>query len=360
MKKTQFKTGWRIFILLSLPLQYLIIQYLKRQPQWVEEHYTLSFYQSYSSLFHQVFGWIPLSIGDVSYAILVLILLNKIRLIIIKKSRLKYFFQLTALVSVVYFMFHLSWGLNYYRIPIHQQLDIKQAYSTNELLSFTEFLIDRTNDIHSNLSENDSLAISFDDSTEEFELMTFESLHDKGFKNQNVKNLSLKPSLFSLPLSYMGFGGYLNPLTLEAQYNYKVPHYKYPTLLSHEMAHQLGYAKENEANFVACFVTMNHENEKIRYAGFTYALKFCLNDVYRRSPNDFERLKSKVNPGILENYKEVQVFWESYNNPLEPLFKDFYGGFLKVNNQPQGIESYNYVVALLVNYFTKNSLPSAT
>ena len=248
------------------------------------------------------------------------------------------------------------WGLNYYREPLHKQLDVKEGYSTKELLNFTEFLIDKTNKIHLDLTSDDSLAVTFENDVEDFDALVFRSLNTEGFLNQDLKNKSLKPSLISLPLSYMGFGGYLNPLSLEAQYNYMVPHYKYPTLISHEMAHQLGYAKENEANFVACFVSMNHKNKKIRYAGFTYALKFCLNDIYRRSPDDFDRLMTKVNPGILKNYKEVQKFWQSYNNPLEPFFKKFYGGFLKVNNQPQGIESYNYVVALLVNYFTKNSL----
>ncbi len=157
----------------------------------------------------------------------------------------------------------------------------------------------------------------------------------------------------------MGFGGYLNPFTLEAQYNYKVPGYKYPTLLAHEMGHQLGYAKENEANFIACYVTMNSQNLKLKYAGFSYALRFCLNEIYRRSPEEFERLKLDLNPGILKNFAEIQDFWSSYNNPLEPLFKSFYNNFLKVNNQPEGLKSYSYVVALLVNYYSQNSLPSS-
>lgn len=360
MKKKPNKILLRTVIVLSLPLQYLIIQFLKNQSEWVEEYFSQGFYPSFSRFFQLLFGWIPFSMGDILYALIFIVLLQKIWFIIRRQARLHYFFQLYTLVSVVYFLFHVSWGLNYYRVPLHKQLDVKQGYSTEELTNFTEFLIDKTNRIHSDITHNDSLAVVFEDNLDEVDAMVFKSLNTQGFLNQNIKTHSLKPSTISLPLSYMGFGGYLNPLTLEAQYNYLVPHYKYPSLITHEMAHQLGYAKENEANFVACYVTMNHDNKKIRYAGFTYALKFCLNDIYRRSPEDFDRLKSKVNPGILKNYKEVQVFWENYNNPLEPLFKEFYGGFLKANNQPQGIESYNYVVALLVNYFTKNSLPLAT
>ena len=224
-------------------------------------------------------------------------------------------------------------------------------------MDFTKYLIDKTNAIHSSLAENDTLAVVFNKTPNEYETEAFENFKAVGFQGQVVSHQSIKPSLLSLPLSYMGFGGYLNPFSLEAQYNDKVPNYKYPSLIAHEMAHQLGYAKENEANFVSCYINMYSQNQKIKYAGFTYALKFCLNEVYRRSPEDFETLKAKVNPGILKNYKDVQEFWKSYKNPMEPVFKNVYGNFLKVNNQPRGIESYNYVVALLVNYFSENSLP---
>ena len=43
---------------------------------------------------------------------------------------------------------------------------------------------------------------------------------------------------------------------------------------------------------------------------------------------------------------------KKYKNPFEPYFKDFYGMFLKANNQKQGIRSYNMVVNLLVNYYS--------
>jgi len=38
------------------------------------------------------------------------------------------------------------------------------------------------------------------------------------------------------------------------------------------------------------------------------------------------------------------------DNPLEPIFDLFYSSYLKSNNQPDGLKSYSYMVALLVNY----------
>ena len=39
----------------------------------------------------------------------------------------------------------------------------------------------------------------------------------------------------------------------EAQVNDRIPKTGYPTTTCHEMAHQIGFAAENEANFVGLF-----------------------------------------------------------------------------------------------------------
>jgi hypothetical protein len=70
------------------------------------------------------------------------------------------------------------------------------------------------------------------------------------------KVLSVKKSLFSVPLTYMGFGGYLNPFTNEAQVNDLLPMYTFPLTTAHEMAHQIGFASENECNFIGVLASV--------------------------------------------------------------------------------------------------------
>ena len=101
---------------------------------------------------------------------------------------------------------------------------------------------------------------------------------------------------------------------------------------------------------------MNHQNIYFKYSGYTFALSHCLNEIYVRDKNKFEELIKTINKGILKNYKESNEFWKMYQNPLEPVFKTSYNSFLKAHNQTKGIDSYNYVVALLVNYFKTNTL----
>jgi hypothetical protein len=72
--------------------------------------------------------------------------------------------------------------------------------------------------------------------------------------------------------------------------------------------------------------------------------------LYRRDPELAEKLVEELNFGIKENYREVREFWEDHKNPFEPMFMSVYNSFLIANNQPEGMRSYSYVVALLVNY----------
>ena len=65
---------------------------------------------------------------------------------------------------------------------------------------------------------------------------------------------------------------------------------------------------------------------------------------------------SLLNPGILENYKEISIFWDKYRNPFEPIIKKSYDSYLKANGQSMGIESYDGMVGLIVGYLKNSGL----
>ena len=259
-------------------------------------------------------------------------------------------------LSVVYFLFHLCWGLNYYRNSLHTTLNLNPTYTTSELNTITNKLMSKTNKLHLSITNDSLLKVnppySFDEMT---------SKSQQGYKLLETKypffkhpGQNTKKSLFSTPLTYMGFGGYLNPFTLEAQVNSIIPNTSMLTTIAHEQAHQLGYAAENEANFIGFLACIHNKDLYYQYAGYAFALRYCLFELQQRDKEQYDEVLNSINPGILINYQETSDFWKSYNNPLEPLIKRFYSNFLKANNQEKGIESYSYVVALLVDYLNKH------
>lgn len=321
----------------------------------MEEYYSHGLYPVLSKVMRYSLGIVPFSLGDFLYGSFILLAIAWLVKRISQRFRNPKIWIPNALatLSIIYFCFHLFWGFNYYRLPLHQSLGIENDYTTEKLIKLTETLIDRSNDIHLELVDNDSLKVEYDYTKQELFEITLEGYDNiqKDYPELSYNGEALKRSLYSLPLTYMGFNGYLNPLTNEAQVNTIIIPYKIPTTASHEVGHQLGFAKENEANFIACLVTMNHPNKHFRYSGYTFALSYCLSELYRRDRKKAEELLKKINPGIIANYREVDEFWLKHQNPFEPIFKATYNRYLIVNNQSDGMKSYSYVVALLVNYF---------
>jgi hypothetical protein len=345
----------KTLIALSIIPQILIVKLLSFFPNFIETYYSNGLYLVISKAMRFAFGWIPFSVGDILYTIAAIYL---IRWLIMSRKRItkntkKWIRDVFVAVSFLYFSFHLLWGMNYYRLPIHKSVGLENTYTTEELIEVVRTLIEKSNSVHSALSDHDSIKITMpynkteilNKSKDGYETLT--SIYPKLDPDPN----SVKRSIYSLPLTYMGFSGYLNPFTNEAQIDGLIPLHKYPSTLFHEQAHQIGYAAENEANFVGCLAAINNQDDHFQYSGYIFALKYCLIELSNRDVDQFELEKQKINTGILKNYDEEREFWMSYQNPLEPFFKDTFDAFLKANSQDKGLESYSYVVALLVNHF---------
>ena len=343
-----------LILALFLPVQLILIRLLSGYPVLVEQWYSHWFYPFTSALLRRGLGFLPFSLGDILYALLVIMIIRWFALRVQQRFRnpKKWIINGIASLSLIYFCFNLFWGFNYYRLPLHRSLEIDDDYTTEELINLTRDLITTSNELQIALAKNDSVKVEIPHSKTkllELSIAGYDNL-EEDFPELDYNIPSLKRSLYSLPLTYMGFNGYLNPLTNEGQVNTLIVPYKIPTTASHEIGHQLGFAKENEANFLACLTTMNHQDPYFRYSGYTFALSYCLSELYRRDEKLAEELLGEVNFGIKENYREVQEFWANHANPFEPLFMYTYNSFLVANNQPEGMRSYSYVVALLVNY----------
>ena len=344
----------KIIIALCLLPQYFLLKVAKQYPEFVETYYSLGIFPTISKLLNTTFKWIPFSVGDLLYVALIVYV---IRWAIINRKRLKtnpiaWSLDVLSFMSVLYFMFHLCWGFNYYRVPLHTTLQLNPKYTTAQLKSVTNKLVIKTNQLHFEITKDSLLKTTLPYTFSELTEISHKGYSQLEKQNPSFKHESenTKKSLFSTPLSYMGFSGYVNPFTLEAQINAVMPRNSMPTTIAHEQAHQLGYAAENEANFIGFLASIHNEDLYFNYAGYKFALRYCLIELSKRDPEVYASTLCTINPGILDDYQEAFEFWSAHHNPLEPVFKGFYSHFLKANNQANGIESYSYVVALLVDY----------
>lgn len=345
----------RYILPLFLLIQIIILKIIRFFPETVEVFYSNGFYVYLSKFSRIVLGKIPFSVGDFLYFILIVLL---VKWFWTKRKSWKQewktnLLNVLSVLSVFYFFFHFLWALNYYREPLFEKMSIERDYTDADLLAFTKKLIAKTNAIQNQITKNDSLKVVFPYSQNQ----VFE-MNQNGYKNLSKEydfftysHLSIKKSLFSLPLTYMGFGGYLNPFTNEAQVNYLGPMYSFPMTTNHEMAHQMGYASESECNFIGFLSSIKNDNLYFQYSGYSIALRYCLGNWQVRNEETLKQLLKTVNPGILKNYKESEEFWKQYQTPIETGFHAFYDRFLKINQQKDGMDSYSKFVNLMVNYY---------
>ena len=345
-------------IALAIVPQILLIKWLAGHPQLIETYYSEGLYPWISQFFRVLYGWIPFSVGDILYFILAVL---AFRYVVkhrkeIRNYPLRFGRDVLFVLSITYFSFHLLWGLNYYRLPIAEKFGLTDTYTPNELDQLVVALIKKTNEAQFGITKDTALIVQIPYSKKEIfdkTLVGYEHLKED-FPFVAYERPSIKKSLFSTPLTYMGYGGYLNPFTHEGQANGRLPNFRFPVVTGHEMGHQVGYSAENETNFIGYLATLYNPDPYFKYSAYAYALAYCLSDIRNRDEQAFEDLYAQLNPGVRKNFKEMADFWESFENPLEPVFKAIYSRFLKANNQTKGIESYNAVVSLMVAYHQKH------
>lgn len=329
-------------------------------PDIVEKYYSNGLYPILSSFFRMLFGWIPFSVGDLIYFFLILLAIGYIitNRRYIRKNLKTFLINCVMIISITYFTFHLLWGFNYYREPIANKFNLEEEYTQEELIFLAKKLIIKTNTTQLKITNDTSIAVVIPYNKKEIFSITldgYDQLQEK-YPFLSYQKPSIKNSLFSTSLTYMGYGGYLNPFTNEAQVNGVLPAFRFPVVAGHEIGHQIGYSAENETNFVGYLVTMNNKDVYFKYAAYAYALGYCLNDIHKRDPEIFDSLLLDLNPGVRKNYQEMADFWHSYENPLEPIFKSIFSTFLKANSQSEGIQSYNAVISLLIAYHKEHTL----
>ena len=354
--------SWVLLIILTI-----LIRWVSLYPEWIEKYYTYGVYPVISKVQRFLFGWIPFSIGDLFYAFLIVVLIIKIGRLLkaIFKRKInrvlawKGLRQIIFISLCVYVFFNLLWGLNYNRTGIAKQLGLNmKKYSLEELDTLTSVLQKRVNDyvLLSNSRQRDSFYKKRNLFRESYEAYKDAS---QQYPFLAYSPRSIKPSIFSYVGNILGFQGYYNPFSGEAQVNTTVPVFTQPFIACHEIGHQLGYGKENEANFSGFLACRVHPSSAFRYSVYFDMYNYTIGELYRKDSVTARQFLTNLNPLVKKDFKEVREFFDRYQNPIEPIITWAYSGYLKANRQPAGRETYSQVVAFLIAYqkkFGKESL----
>ena len=327
---------------------------------WVEHLYSSGIYLSFSALLRVVFGWIPFSVGDILYFLAGCWITWKIarnlqllyRRKITRRSALAKLLRVVLLFCFIYILFYLFWGINYDRKGIAWQLQITpQQYDSADLLSLQALLLKKVNTAKMALIRNKEKYPSTKELIEGAQ-RSYAQAH-KEFPFLDYRHISVKRSLYGTLGDYLDFTGYYNPFTGEAQINTTVPKMLLPYVTTHEIAHQLGYAKENEANFVGYLAAVRSPDTLFHYSAYLDLFLYTNREVYYMDSDCSKKALMQLILPVRADLKALRKFDLDHQSVFEPLTTWLYNNYLKLNNQPKGLSSYNAVVGMLIAYYKK-------
>lgn len=340
---------------ICLALNYLLVFIAKHNQDFIENFYSRGFFKGYSHFLTGINKWFAFSLSEVVYALMILtcivLFILIIRLILLGKFRK----ALTSLLVIILILsgnvlyYQLSWGLNNYRYDVETLFELgDRDIGIKELASTFEYLVLQTNKYKdlSILEEGITVDTIMSESYKGYENLSLEYDFIDGNKSR------VKPLLISPYFSLTGYTGIYLPLFSEANIN-DMPHISGIGFTAmHELAHQKGFASEDEANFLGFLGCMSHEEAYYKYSGYQAMMVYVGNSLYDNDKELFSEIADGRSDLVLDDMRARIDFWSEHVNETSSEVSDQVNdAFLKANNQPDGIINYSNVTGLFVNAY---------
>lgn len=340
-----------LLIALVLTIITLITNFVfKDDSTLTEVYYSNGFYPNYVSYLSYFSNLFPFSLADIFYIFLILFFPVSIILVLFKKLKFTQVFKHTIIIILFsYVLFYWFWGFNYYRQNIHDRLDFtKSTPNTKNFKQVFDLVISKTNEAY---FIKDSLSV-----------LNYQIIHENTFLNLNTE-LKLNYPTGKRRVKYITFsdffakatiGGYYGPFFNEVHVNKYLSKWDIPMVVAHEMSHQFGITSEAEANFYAWRVCSKSEDNFANYSGWFYILNKFLyqaGGIYSK-----EELLRKIKPEVISDIRSRRMHWEKLrNDKIDRVANKVNDAYLKSNNVKKGIDDYNAVVQLIIDFYLSNN-----
>ena len=335
-------------------------------PELVERFYSRFLFQYIGRLlaiFNKPFGFSLAEIGLIVLAILLFIWL----LWVAQKAWNGFITPLDLIAYLLYraiwaggavmLLFLLLWGFNYQRQTLATNLNLEgRETRPGELEAICALMISRLN------ASYEAARTKQDWSNEKGMPLSRKQLYD--VLEASYQRLTMlgraseggfgppKPLTLSPMLSRFGISGIYSPFTGEANYNEEAPACDLPYVIAHEKAHQRGFAREDEANFVGFLACVNATDPFVRYSGYLQAMPRVMNVLATTNEDEYRVLLSRIGQGARTDLQTRAAFWHMRESRvLGEVARKTNNTYLRANRVRSGIANYDEVTALIINYF---------
>jgi hypothetical protein len=149
-------------------------------------------------------------------------------------------------------------------------------------------------------------------------------------------------------MSYLGIGGIFIPFTCEANVNATLPDWEILFTSAHELAHQRGFAREEEANYVGYLACRAHPDRDFQYSGTFRAALYSLSALAQVDRPSYGRLRGRVTAPLSRDLAALAAWHRRYESRLGEVQERVNDAYLKTQGQADGVRSYGRMVDLLL------------
>ncbi len=305
-------------------------------------------------------GWLPFSLAELC---IILIPAAVVALIAIAyrhycdswKSTLVYIGIILSIVCIFLNLFVWTFAAGYHGRTLDQKLGLeRKPVSAEELCDTATILAEELANLSGEISYMPNGASVMPYSVSEMNDKLIDAYDRVCAKYDFLDHFSspLKPVMLSEPMSYTHITGIYTFFTGEANVNVNFPDYTIPYTAAHELAHQRGIAREDEANFVAFLVCLASDDPYIRYSGILSTYEFVMSALYSADYEGYSEVWHKVPDGIHGEQAAYSAFFEKYRDNLAATVSNATNdAYLKGQGAQAGTRSYSMVVDLAVAYY---------
>lgn len=304
---------------------------------------------------HLPFSVAELLIGLAVIAVLVYIIYTIIKLIRCG-GRLKRLYaaviNLLAAGLAVYAGFCMLWGVYYYGDDFMTRSGLKNDnISVEQLETVTEYFAALVNEYSSQVPRDaDGNYVADRDAILRCSNEVYANVEET-LPCLSGPAVRAKGVYFSRVMSYTDFTGFFFPFTAEANVNTDFPPALFASTVAHELAHQRGVAKEQEANFAAVLASLEYGDAEYCYSACVLAYTHLGNALYSADYDAWKSIYLTLNEDVRRDFAANREYWAQFETPVQKVSNTVYEGFLYSYDQSMGLKSYGACVDLLVNYY---------
>lgn len=270
---------------------------------------------------------------------------------------------LCSLVALFYGLFVLTFAAGYRAPTIDKKLGIeREKVSAEELYDTAVIVRDRLNTLAAQVivvSEHGSVRPYDHSQTVEYCLEAYEKLAGE-YDFLPLLRAPVKQITLSSLMTYTHISGVYTYFTGEANLNTNYPDYVNVYTTAHEMAHQRGIARENEANFIAYLVCIASDDPFMQYSGYLSMYEYLVSPLYSASPELYKQLVSGLDIRVRYDLQCYSAFFDKYRDNVAADVSDTVNDtYLKMQGTTEGSRSYGMVVDLAVAYHLRTETEGA-